>query len=114
MKTKFNKDSRNLMIALLLGDGSISNTHGFRMTHCPAQKEYLEWKIQKLNELGIKNCGLKSYVSTQGYKIGETYYYTRLSVIPFTKVLRRVMYKKHKVIANRKLLNRLTPLGLAI
>lgn len=114
MKTKFNKDSRNLMIALLLGDGSISSTYGFRMTHCSAQKEYLEWKIQKLNNLGIKNCGLKSYISTRGYKIGETYYYTRLSVTPFIKVLRRVMYKKHKIIANRKLLNRLTPLGLAI
>lgn len=114
MKTKFNKDSRNLMIAILLGDGSISSTHGFRMTHCSAQKEYLQWKIDRLNAYGIKNCGLKSYISTQGYKVGEEYFYTRLAVVPFIKVLRRVLYKKHKQIANRKILNRLTPEGIAI
>lgn len=114
MKTKFNKESRNLMIAMLLGDGSISSTNGFRMTHCGAQKDYLQWKINKLNEYGIKNCGLKSYVSSKGYKVGEIYYYTRLAVTPFIKVLRRVFYKKHKVIANRKMLNRLDTLGLAI
>lgn len=102
------------MIAMLLGDGSISSTNGFRMTHCEKQKDYLIWKIKKLNSLGIKNCGLKSYISTKGYKVGEVYYYTRLSVIPFTKVLRRVFYKKTKVIANRKMLNRLDSLGLAI
>lgn len=114
MKTKFNKNSRNLMIAMLLGDGSISAQHGFRMTHCGKQKEYLQWKINKLNDSGIRNCGMKEYVSTKGYKVGETYYYTRLSVTPFIKVLRRVLYKKYKVIANRKMLNRLDTLGLAI
>lgn len=114
MKTKFNKDSRNLMIAMLLGDGSINKENGFRMTHCGKQKAYLEWKIGLLNAHGIRNCGLKSYVSTRGYKVGETYYYTRLNVTPFIKVLKRVFYKKHKVISNRKMLNRLTAQGLAI
>lgn len=114
MKTKFNKDSRNLMIAMLLGDGSISANNSFRMTHCAKQKEYLQWKINLLNKHGIKNCGLKSYISTQGYKVGEEYWYTRLAVNKFTKVLKRVFYKPRKVIANRKLLNRLTALGIAI
>jgi hypothetical protein len=114
MKTKFNKESRNLMIAILLGDGSISATNGFRMTHCEKQKDYLVWKIKQLNNYGIKNCGLKSYISTKGYKVGEEYWYTRLNTIMFTKVLRRVFYKPKKVIANRKMLNRLNALGLAI
>lgn len=115
MKTKFNKESRKLMIAMLLGDGSINSVNGFRMTHCGKQKEYLQWKVNQLNNAGIRNCGVKSYVSTKGYKVGETYYYTRLFVNPFIKVLRRVFYKRqHKYIANRQMLNRLDAKGLAI
>ncbi len=115
MKTKFNRKSRNLMVAMLIGDGSINSVNGFRMTHCEKQINYLNWKIKELNSVGVRNCGLKSYVSTQGYKIGETYYYTRLNVTPFIKVLRRVFYKsKFKDIANRKMLNRLDAKGIAI
>lgn len=114
MKTKITKESRNLMIAVLLGDGSISKTNGFRMCHGSAQKEYLQWKINKLHEHGIRTCGLKESICSVGYNVGSTYYYTRLNVIPFVKVLRRVFYKPKKVIANRKMLNRLNALGIAI
>lgn len=114
MKSKSNKLSRNLLIAMLLGDGSISAQNGFKVTHCKKQLDYLEWKITQLNKHGIRNCGVKYYTSAKGYKVGETYYYTRLSTTPFIKVLRRVIYKPNKVIANRKLLNRLDALGLAI
>lgn len=114
MKTKITKESRNLMIAMLLGDGSIAKTNSYRMMHGAAQKEYLEWKINKLHEHGIRTCGLKDSVSSVGYNVGSTYYYTRLNMIPFIKVLRRVFYKPKKVIANRKMLNRLNALGVAI
>ncbi len=33
MKTKFNKESRNLLIALLIGDGTISNNQVFKLAH---------------------------------------------------------------------------------
>ena len=59
MKTKFNKESRNLIIGMLLGDGTISNNYVFKLSHGENQKEYLEWKIKLLNEYGIKNNGLK-------------------------------------------------------
>ena len=114
MKTKINKESRNLMIAILLGDGSISKQNGFRMMHGEKQKEYLQWKINKLHDHGIRTCGMKESICSVGYNVGSTYYYTRLSVIPFVKVLRRVFYKPKKVIANRKMLNRLNALGVAI
>ena len=115
MKSKITKESRNLMIAMLIGDGSINKANGFRMTHCEAQKDYLSWKIKQLGEYGIRTCGLKSYISTKGYKIGVEYFYTRLNVTPFTKTLRRVFYKSgRKNITNRKLLNRLDAKGLAI
>lgn len=99
---------------MLLGDGTISNNYVFKLSHGYKQKEYLEWKINLLNEYGIKNNGLKEYISTCGYNLGSIVYYSQMSVIPFMKVLRRVIYKPIKNYANRKILNRLNPLGIAI
>lgn len=114
MKTKINKESRNLLIAMLLGNGTICSNYVFKLSHGDKQKEYLEWKIKQLNEHGIRNNGLKSYTSTCGFNLGKTVYYTQLSVIPFIKTLRRVCYKPYKILGNRKLLNRLDAKGIAI
>ena len=114
MKTKITKESRNLLIALLLGDGTISNNNVFKLSHCKEQRDYLEWKIEQLKEAGLRNNGLKEYVSVNGYKIKKKVYYTQLNIIPFIKVLRRVFYKPYKKLGNRKLLNRLDAKGIAI
>ena len=114
MKTKFNKESRNLLIGLLIGDGTISNNNVFKIAHCEAQKDYLEWKINQLKGCGIRNNGIKSYIKTKGFNIGVPVYYTQLNTIPFIKVLRRVFYKGKKIIGNRKLLNRLSAKEIAI
>ncbi len=114
MKSKFNKKSRNLLIALLLGDGTISNNYVFKIAHSEKQKEYLEWKIKQLKEAGIRNNGIKSYIKYCGYASKELVYYTQLNTIPFIKVLRRVFYKNKKNIGNKKLLNRLDAKGIAI
>lgn len=114
MKTKITKESRNLLIALLLGDGTICNNNVFKLAHAEQQKDYLGWKIKQLNDAGIRNNGLKTYVKTCGYNIGVNVYYTQLNIIPFIKVLRRIFYKPKKVLGNRKLLNRLDARGIAI
>lgn len=114
MKTKITKESRNLLIALLLGDGTIQSNNVFKIAHCEAQKDYLEWKVNKLKQFGIRNNGVKSYIKKCGYNTGVPVYYTQLNIIPFIKVLRRVFYKPTKIIANRKLLNRLNAMGIAI
>ena len=114
MKTKITKESRNLLIALLLGDGTICSNSVFKLAHAEQQKDYLEWKIKQLNYAGIRNNGLKSYVKKCGYNTGVNVYYTQLNIIPFIKVLRRVFYKPTKVLGNRKLLNRLNAKGIAI
>lgn len=114
MKTKITKESRNLLIALLLGDGTICNNNVFKLAHAEQQKDYLEWKIKQLNYAGIRNNGLKTYVKTCGYNTGVNVYYTQLNIIPFIKVLRRIFYKPKKVLGNRKLLNRLDARGIAI
>ena len=114
MKSKFNKKSRNLLIGLLLGDGTISNNNVFKIAHAESQKDYLEWKIKQLKEAGIRNNGIKSYIKTVGYNTGVPVYYTQLNTVPFIKVLRRVVYKNKKILGNRKLLNRLDAKGIAI
>lgn len=114
MKTKINKDSRNLLIALLLGDGTISNNNVFKLCHTEKQKEYLEWKVKQLNERGLRNNGVKNYVTKTNYSNNVSVYYTQLNTIPFVKVLRRVVYKNQKTKGNRKLLNRLDTTGIAI
>lgn len=114
MKTKITKESRNLLIGMLLGDGTISNNYVYKLAHAESQKDYLEWKIKQLNDSGIRNNGVKTYIKTNGYCTGTTVYYTQLNIIPFIKVLRRVFYKPTKVIGNRKLLNRLNAKCIAI
>ena len=114
MKSKITKESRNLLIGMLLGDGTISNNNVFKIAHSESQKDYLEWKVKQLKEAGIRNNGIKSYIKIKGYNIGVPVYYTQLNIIPFIKVLRRVLYKNKKILGNRKLLNRLDAKGIAI
>ena len=114
MKSKITKRSRNLLIGMLLGDGTISNNYVFKIAHCAEQLDYLAWKVKQLGEVGIRNNGIKSYIKTKGFNIGVPVYYTQLNIIPFIKVLRKVMYKEKKIIGNRKLLNRLDAKGIAI
>ena len=114
MKSKITKESRNLLIGMLLGDGTISNNNVFKIAHSESQKEYLEWKVKQLKDAGIRNNGIKSYIKIKGYKTGVPVYYTQLNIIPFIKVLRKVFYKEKKILGNRKLLNRLDAKGIAI
>ena len=115
MKSKFNKESRNLLIEMLLGDGTISSNNVFKIAHCFQQLDYLEWKVKQLKEAGVRNNGIKSYIKTKGYNTEVPVYYTQLNIVPFIKVLRKVLYKGgKKVISNRKLLNRISARGIAI
>lgn len=112
MKTKITKESRNLLIALLLGDGTISNNNVLKLSHCIEQEDYLKWKIKQLNNCGLRNNGLKYYISVKGFNVGKTVCYTQLNIIPFIKLLRKIMYKPIKNYS--KLINRIDERGLAI
>lgn len=119
-KTKFNKESRNLLIAILLGDGTIckssSNTLNMKIHQGRKQKEYTEWKIKQLDECGISNSGLRIYQNKTNYTHGEKWesYACYIHSNPFIAVLRRVIYKESGKVFSRKLLNRLDKRGLAI
>lgn len=110
---KLSKEQKSLLIGLLLGDGTISSNYVFKLSHSEAQREFLEWKIDSLNKFGFKNNGVKEYISTCGYNKGNKVLYSQMSLNPTIKALRRTVYTPKKHIT-RRLLNWLTPIGLAI
>lgn len=120
-KTKFNKDSRNFLIGLLLGDGTIckNNKTGscmMKVHHGRNQKEYTEWKAKKMDEYAIPHSEVTEYKYATNFTNGEkrSSYVCRVNSNMFVNVLRRVVYKNGKKQFSRKLLNRVTDLGLAI
>jgi hypothetical protein len=110
---KLSKEQKSLLIALLIGDGTISSNYVFKLSHSEHQREFLEWKVNLLNKHNIKNNGIKGYISTCGYNEGKKVLYSQMSLNPTIKALRRTVYVPKKKIT-RKLLNWLTPQGLAI
>ena len=110
---RLSKEQKSLLIALLIGDGTISSNYVFKLSHSTLQREYLEWKVGLLSKYGIKNNGVKEYISKCGYNTGKSVLYSQMSLIPTIKALRRSVYTPKKTIT-RKLLEWLNPLGLAI
>lgn len=110
---RLSKEQKSLLVALLIGDGTISSNYVFKLSHSTLQREYLEWKVGLLNKYGIKNNGVKEYISKCGYNTGKSVLYSQMSLIPTIKALRRSVYTPKKTIT-RKLLEWLNPLGLAI
>ena len=118
-KTKFNKESRNLLIAMTIGDGTIMKgkySCSMKLEQGRNQEEYLKWKIKKLDEFGIKHSDIKVSYNKTNYTHGEYWatYRTYIKHTTFIEVLRKVIYTPIGKVLSRKLLNRLTPLGLAI
>ena len=110
---KLNLEQKSLLVAFLLGDGTISSNYVFKLSHSEEQKEFLEWKINLATMLGFKLNGVKEYISKCGYNVGKKVLYSQFSINPTIKALRRAVYNPKKTIT-RKLLNWLDPLGIAI
>ena len=102
-----NKAARDLFIALAFGDGYINKSGGLSIRHCLAQKEYLEWKVEKLSKAGFSKPELK-YVTNNGYGGYEIYVGGGSK---FAKLV-SLLQKRHKYPIS--LFKRLSPLGLAI
>ena len=113
VKLKLSKEQKSLLIALLIGDGTISSNYVFKLSHSEHQRQYLEWKISLLNKHNLKNNGIKEYISSCGYNKGKKVLYSQMSVNPTIKALRRSVYVPKKTIT-RNLLNWLDAHGIAI
>lgn len=51
---KLSKEQKSLLIALLIGDGTISSNYVFNIQ----QKEFLEWKVKLAINAGFKLNGI--------------------------------------------------------
>lgn len=107
---KFNRNSRNALLSVILGDGHLYKTGNAKIVHCAAQKDYLDWKINYLRSVGVK-CSQSKYKDNSGYPS----YFTYINTTKWGKLLRKVLYKNGtKNIYQRKVLNRLSPIHIAI
>ena len=113
IQKSLSKEQKRLLIALLVGDGTISSNYVFKLSHSVDQREYLEWKVGLLNKLGIKNNGIKEYTSSCGYNKGKGVLYSQMSLHSTIKALRRSVYIPKKTFT-RNLLDWLDEQGLAI
>ena len=104
---KITKEIRNLFLFMTYGDGYISKTGYLDIRHCEKQKEYIEWKSNLIKPF-LSNAGIKVFDNS-----GFVGYQFRTKTFNFLKLYRKVIYtpKKH---LSRKLLNKLTPLGIYI
>ena len=110
---KISEEKKSLLIAMLLGDGTISSNYVFKVSHSESQREFLEWKVKLLTAYGFKVNGIKEYISKCGYNEGKKVLYSQLSINPTIKALRRSVYIPKKTFT-RRLLNWLDSQGLAI
>ena len=110
---RISKEKKSLLIAMLLGDGTISSNYVFKLSHSESQREFLEWKVKLLTDYGFKVNGIKEYISKCGYNKGKKVLYSQLSINPTIKALRRSVYIPKKTFT-RRLLNWLDSQGLAI
>ncbi len=106
---KITKDTRRLIMYMAMGDGCLHNKAGyFSVRHCLGQEEYLIWKWNLLR----KHISVTKpyFVDNNGY--GSFEFRTRS--YKFIKLYRKVLYKGGSKNFSKKVLKKLTPLGLAI
>lgn len=107
---KFNRNSRDAILSVTLGDGHLTRNGSVEIRHCAAQKDYLEWKINYLRESGVK-CSSARYKDNNGFPSYQAY----LNVTKWGKLLHKILYLGgYKNIYQRKILNRLLPIHIAI
>lgn len=107
---KFNKNSRNAILSILLGDGYLSKSGSCSVLHSEKQLDYLKWKRNFLIKNGVE-CGEIKYKNNNGFPAYTLY----VNVTRWGKLLRKILYPSGvKNISQRKLLDRLTPEHIAI
>jgi len=116
MHNPLSKEARSMLFGSLFGDSGIYKSSGSRhyhlmICHSPKQKEYMEWKEGFLKPLatGIKQASHYHRIRQKNYttltmRTTNHSYFTRL---------RKLFYPDGKKRIREKLLNKLTPLGIA-
>lgn len=107
---KFNRNSRNNILGVILGDGYLDKWGAVVVAHCLRQEDYLQWKRKFLIGSGVSCCDVR-YFDNNGFDACSF----RVSSTKWGKFLRPYLYSDgYKNIYKRKILNRLEPVHLAI
>jgi hypothetical protein len=108
-----NDNQTQLMLGGLLGDSYLAPSHDnksarLQIGHCKAQREYLEWKKSFVRDIS-------GNTNTHVDKDGFVSYSFATKCVPILKEYRDMFYDKNGIkIINRSILDKLSPLGLAI
>jgi hypothetical protein len=107
---------QEIILGSLLGDGSLTiNEHyqnaRFSFRHSITQKDYFFWKVRELKEISGKNCWWIQEKDGRSQKRKIRYQSQALPVL--TKIY-LLTHKGKKFRVQRKWLNKLTPLSLAV
>lgn len=111
---RINKENRNLLIAFCIGDGCAQANGQLKCNHSWKQLAYIQYKQKLLQNHGIKVGKISRFEGSNGYLQKTIQYRLCTSVIPFNRVLHRVMYKNGVKTLSLKLLMRVDALGLAL
>lgn len=106
----------SIILGSILGDGSLK-THKnyknarFKFRHSIIQKEYFDWKVSMVEEISSENCRILQ--SPDGFSKNQKLLYQSRALESLTVIHNRT-YSSNKIEIQRKWLNHLTPLSLAI
>ncbi len=118
MATLTKKDKKSILLGTLLGDSCLwrhpkAKRFNLQFTHSEKQLEYAKWKADLVsNMLFEKDATLWKSIN-RGYSKITAYTY-RSQVDPLIESVRKLLYKDRRKTITRKMLDCLTPIGLAI
>lgn len=108
------KEQKAILIAISIGDGYLkkdinSKSVLLKLLHSIKQKEYLIWKVNLVRKI----CGGKENKIVEFNNNGYLgIYWSKAN--DYFRVIRKWLYKDRKKVLTRNLLNKLTPMGIAI
>lgn len=114
MKKYKSSELDSAIYGMILGDGCVrrkpnEQNYQYLMTHSIKQKDYIMWKRSILDQIG----DIKTYVYEYHNKYPQVTVSTNTRKY-FTKLANIFYTKDRKKIITKKILNKVTPLGLAI
>lgn len=118
MTTLSKKDKRSILIGTLLGDSCLwrhpkGKRFNLQFTHSEKQYDYAMWKANLISHALFDTDATLWKSINNGYSKIIAYTY-RSKVDPLIESARRWLYKNKKKVITRKMLDCLTPIGIAL
>lgn len=108
-----NKEKKSILLAVSLGDGCIGPKNSLYIEHSINQLDYIKWKKELLEKILNRDINLRIRERFDT-RTNKTYKSAMIMAgNKYFKIIKRWLYKPEKTY-NRFVLNRLTPLGIAI